>query len=209
MSSASQDNTPDVNRLLQDLQDDRFWVREQAAEALGYSASQAAIAGLLHALEDKTSTVRERAAEALARIGSEPALTGLLGTLGNEKVAAMLTPAGSKEVSDQRTDRLHQALRHDHYAQRWQAAQALWKLEGAQAIEALLQALQEPEPKTPDQIRQDPDPASIADRPDEDTLFDALSRQDFQTAWHLAQDLVQMDAEYAAMIFERVLDLTT
>src|SRR5687767_38618 len=201
MNSASQDNTPDVSQLLQDLRDDRFWVRERAAEALGYRGSQAAISGLLRALQDVTSTVRERAAESLARIGSEQALAGLLDTLGNEKVTEMLTRAGSKEVLDhvhhiraeQTTDTLHQALHHDLYAQRWQAAQALWQLKGAQAIEALLQALQEPEPEGRDQIARPESRQDISDRPDEYTLFDALSRQDFQAAWHLAQDLVRMD----------------
>jgi HEAT repeat protein len=217
MTSASPDHTPDVKELLRDLRDDRFWVRERAAETLGYRRSQAAITGLLAALGDVTSTVRERAAEALVRIGSEEALTRLHDTLGREKVTEILSRTGLQEVVDdvqqihleQTTDTLYEALRHDLHAERWKGAQALWKLKGAQAIEAFLQALQEPEPESQHQIRQDASPAFIPDRPDEYTLLDLLAGQDFQAAWRLAQDLVQVDAEYAAMIFERVLDLTT
>jgi HEAT repeat protein len=217
MTSASQDNVSDVSQLLKDLRDDRFWVRERAAETLGYRRSQAAVTGLLAALGDATSTVRDRAAEALVRIGSEEALTGLHDTLGREKVTEILSRTGLQEVVDdvqqihleQTTDTLYEALRHDLHAERWQAAQGLWKLQGAQAIEALLQALREPEPESQHQSQQDARPASISDRPDEYTLLDILARQDFQAAWRLAQDLVQVDAGYAAMIFERVLDLTT
>ncbi len=81
MTSAPQDDAPDVRQWLRDLQHDSFWVRERAAEALGYSRSPEAIRGLQNALSDTTSTVRARAAEALARIGSEHALASLFNTL--------------------------------------------------------------------------------------------------------------------------------
>ena len=216
MGSASQDDAPDVSQLLQALRDDRFWVRERAAEALGQSRSQDAIAGLLRALEDTTSTVGRRAAEALARIGSDQAVDGLLDTLGYEKTTEILTRVGSEKAvshlhhmrSQQAPDRLQQALRHDLYAQRWQAAQTLWKSNGYQAIEELLQALQESDLENRDRIRKDVSLRPLSFRPDEYTLFDTLSRQEFQAAWNIAQDLAQMDSEYAAYIFERVLDLS-
>lgn len=217
MVSASQDGAPDVSQLLQALQDDQFWIRERAAEALGYCHSQDAIAGLLQALDDTASTVRRLAAEALARIGSEQALAGLLETLGDEKATEILTRVGSKAAVahlhhrrlEQATDRLHQALRHDLYAERWQAAQTLWKFKGYQAIEDLLEALRETDLENRDRIREDASLRPIASRPDEYTLFDALSRQDFQAGWHIARELARMDAEYAAYIFERILDLET
>lgn len=216
MVSASQDDAPDISQLLQALRDDQFWVRERAAEALGQSGSQDAVAGLLQALEDRTSTVRTRAAEALARIGSDQALAGLLDTFGYEKTAEILTRVGSKRAvrrvnnmrSQQATSMLRQTLRHDLYKQRWQAAQTLWKIKGYQAIEELLQALQDADLEHRDRIREDASLTPLSCRPDEYTLFDVLSRQDFQAAWRMARDLAQMDSEYAAYIFERVLDLS-
>ncbi|MDH3603346.1 MAG: HEAT repeat domain-containing protein [Candidatus Tectomicrobia bacterium] len=216
MVSASQDDAPDVGQLLQDLRDDRFWVRERAAEALGHRRSQDAIAGLRRALEDTTSTVSKRAAEALARIGSEQAHASLFDTLGEEKATEILTRVGSKKAVrhvqhmrlEQATERWHEALRHDLYAQRWQAAQTLWKSKGYQAIEELLQALQDADLENRDRIREDASLRPLSCRPDEYTLLDALSRQDFQAGWRIARDLAQMDAEYAAYIFERVLDLS-
>ena len=212
-ASAAPGDAPDVRQLLQALRDDSFWVRERAAEALGHSRSPDAIPGLLHALQDTTSTVRERAAEALIRMGSEQALTGLLKTLGEEKANEILARVGSKEAmdqvhqmrSEQVANRLQQDLRHDLYMQRWHAAQALWKLKGAQAIDDLLQALQEADPEAK-RLRPGASPRALFDQPDEYTLFEALSHQHFRTAWDMARDLAQMDPEYAAMVCERVLE---
>jgi HEAT repeat protein len=167
-------------------------------------------------LEDPTSTVRRRAAEALAHIGSDEAITGLLDTLGDEKTTEILTRAGSKQAVghvhrtrlQHTTGKLHQTLRHDLYAQRWRAAQTLWKIKGYQAIEDLLQALQDADLENRDRLREDARWRPLSSRPDEYTLWDTLSRQEFQAAWHIARDLARMDSEYAAYIFERVLDLS-
>ncbi|ETX07360.1 HEAT repeat domain-containing protein [Candidatus Entotheonella palauensis] len=213
MTFASQADAPDISQLLHALRSDSFWVRERAAEALGHSRSQDAIADLVGALEDTTSTVRERAAEALARIGSEQALAGLFDTLGEEKANEILARARSNEAvdrahqahSEQTIDQLQKDLRHEFYARRWRAAQALWKFQGSQVVEDLLQALQEPAPELSSRILDD----SISSRPDEYILFDALYRRDFQAAWYIARDLARINSDYAAIVFERVLELTS
>jgi HEAT repeat protein len=214
-TSVARDGEPDLHPLLQALRDDAFWVREKAAEALGASRSPDAVSGLLSALEDRTSTVRERAAEALARIGSERALRGLSATLGEKKANEILARVGATEAveqagpmpEEQMTSALQQDLRHDLYEQRWHAAQELWNLQGFQAVEDLLQALQEPALEHRSHTPNDVAAGSPISRPDEYTLFDVLSHREFQAGWHLAQDLVRMDPEYAAYVFERVLDL--
>ncbi len=105
------------------------------------------------------------------------------------------------------TDELHHALRHGVYAEKWRAAQTLWRLEGSRVIEVLLHVLQEPAPGSGD--REDANADGTVAKADEYTLFDALFRQDFQAAWHMAQDLAQMNTDYAFIVFERVLELTS
>jgi HEAT repeat protein len=209
--AASPDDDSNLRQLLQDLQNDAFWVRERAAEALGRHASPEAIAALQGALDDATATVRERAAEALGRIGSDPALAGLADALGERQASETLARLGAHEAvarlqhvrTAAEVERLRQDLRHSLYERRWDAAQALWALQGAPAVEALLQALRESSLPGQPQI----EPRPLADGPDEYIIFDALSRREFQAAWNMARDLVRMDAEYGVMVCERVLDL--
>ncbi|PON12124.1 hypothetical protein C2W62_41265 [Candidatus Entotheonella serta] len=202
-TSSSQGHAPDIGLLLRDLRHDAFWIRERAAEALGDSRSPEAVSGLLSALADATSTVRERVAEALARIGSDQALAGLKETLGEKEANDVLRRVWAKQAVDERhqirleqiTDALHHALSHGAYAERWRAAQTLWRLEGSQMIEALLQVLQVSDVEHRAQGRAEASPNPPASRPDEYMLFDALSRQDFQAAWQMARDLARRNSD--------------
>ncbi len=69
-----------VPRLVNELSNDKYWVRWEATKALGQIADKSSSQALVAALEDKEFDVRWLAAEALIRIGKaamEPLLTAL------------------------------------------------------------------------------------------------------------------------------------
>jgi hypothetical protein len=105
--------------LFHALEDETFWVREIATEALGeIGPEEGVVPALIHALEDSSGDVAEAAAEALGEIGPK---------------AAEAVPALIQALEDGRS-----AVRHD-------AASALGKI-GPQAVEAvpaLIRALED------------------------------------------------------------------
>jgi HEAT repeat protein/energy-coupling factor transporter ATP-binding protein EcfA2 len=136
-----------VDSLIENLGDEKLWVRRSAVEALGDIGSDRAIEGLAGVLaKDRYGGVRWRAAEALGRIGSEqgvaPLLTALfaedkdsyvrwraaeaLGRIGSEQAVAPLLEALAKEKDG---------------GVRWRAAEALGRIGSEQAVAPLLEAL--------------------------------------------------------------------
>ena len=78
---------PAVPALVDALKDSDYWVRWQAAEALGKIEDNSAVPALTEALLDNDHYVRERAVEALVKIG-KPAAPVLINVLkdGNERL---------------------------------------------------------------------------------------------------------------------------
>jgi HEAT repeat protein len=62
---------PAVPALIQALQDQEWWVREAAAEALGVIGDPQAVPALLEVLQDKEGRVRRAAAWALRKINAK------------------------------------------------------------------------------------------------------------------------------------------
>jgi vesicle coat complex subunit len=103
-----------VPLLVQALQDEAWWVRKAACEALGKIGDPQAIPPLLQALQDEAWWVRKAACEALGAIGDPQAIPPLL-----------------------------QALQDEAWWVRKAACEALGKIGDPQAIPPLLQALQD------------------------------------------------------------------
>lgn len=92
-----------VPALLQRLQDERWWVRQATAKALGRIADPQTVQALCLALEDKDWSVRRAAAEALGRIGDTSAITPLCYCLGDEVEEVRRTAAEALgEIGDRK-----------------------------------------------------------------------------------------------------------
>jgi HEAT repeat protein len=99
-----------VGALTEALSSKKYWVRWEAAKALGQIGSPNAVQALIRALEDDESDVRWLAAEGLITIGQEalgPLLTALI-----EHADSLLLREGAHHVfyDTHRTD-LHEILR--------------------------------------------------------------------------------------------------
>ncbi|KAB0239985.1 TIR domain-containing protein [Microcystis aeruginosa EAWAG127a] len=134
-----------VNELNQALEDSDWFVRWNAAEALGNIGSETAIPGLLKALKDSDWSVRSSAALALGNIGSETAIPGLLKALEDSDrfVRGKAAEALGKISSETAIPGLLKALEHSDVYVRWKAAEALGKIGSETAIPGLLKALED------------------------------------------------------------------
>ena len=134
-----------VNELNQALEDSDWFVRWNAAEALGNIGSETAIPGLLKALEDSDRFVRGKAAEALGKISSETAIPGLLKALEHSDVYVRWKAAEAlgKIGSETAIPGLLKALEDSNKDVRMYAAEALGKISSETAIAGLLKALKD------------------------------------------------------------------
>ena len=155
---------PAVEPLITVLNDERSYVRESAAEALGMIGDANAEEALIAALKDKDPTVQERAAEALGNIGDlrafepligvlkgsysdvhnsiEKALDKLITKVNDEKQKAIYFIAkGSWEecikIGEPAIEPLITALKDDNSEVRKNATETLGKIGGNRAVEAL------------------------------------------------------------------------
>ncbi|MCA2700030.1 MAG: HEAT repeat domain-containing protein [Microcystis sp. M179S2] len=134
-----------VNELNQALEDSDWFVRWNAAEALGNIGSETAIPGLLKALEHSDRFVRGKAAEALGKISSETAIPGLLKALEHSDVYVRWKAAEAlgKIGSETAIPGLLKALEDSNKDVRMYAAEALGKISSETAIPGLLKALED------------------------------------------------------------------
>ncbi len=72
-----------VDRWLGDLQHRHWWVRADAARALGFVEARSAQPAIMHALDDAHAEVRAAAVEAVGRLGDLSAIPALLGHLAD------------------------------------------------------------------------------------------------------------------------------
>ena len=191
---------------------------EQLGAILGHQAlidtltrmdADVAVTGLLQVLNNHRSPCREQALAALAHIGSEAAMTGLIKatTDSDAQIRTQAVAHLNKQASLPATDVLHHALRHDDYERRWQSAQALWDLKGSQAVDDLLLILQDQALHEKDRTQETQSNIPPGTELDEYQLVEALSSGDFEAGWQMARAITQFDANYAAYILERTLDL--
>lgn len=73
-----------VSRWLRGLEDRRWWVRAEAALALGLVEETAAVPGVLSLLDDVHDEVRAAAVDALGRLGPPEAIPALIARLSSE-----------------------------------------------------------------------------------------------------------------------------
>jgi HEAT repeat protein len=73
-----------VTRWLRGLEDRRWWVRAEAALALGLVGEAAAVPGVLSLLDDAHDEVRAAAVDALGRLGPPEAIPALIARLSSE-----------------------------------------------------------------------------------------------------------------------------
>ncbi|MCF3597073.1 HEAT repeat domain-containing protein [Planktothrix agardhii 1032] len=140
-----------IDELIQQLSDSNYWVRWNAAEALGNlgSASETVIEALLNALSDSNHGVRYYAAEALGKLGnaSGTVIEALLNALSDSDDEVRLNAAEALNdlgnTSGTVIEALLNALSDSDDEVRQNAAEALGKLGKASetVIEALLNAL--------------------------------------------------------------------
>ncbi|NES19431.1 MAG: hypothetical protein F6K41_10995 [Symploca sp. SIO3E6] len=136
-----------IPRLLQAFQDEDYYVRWSAAEALGKMGSPEAISGLLNVFQDEDENyyVRWGTAKALGNLGSPEVIPELLKVLQGEDsslrwvIANALGNLGSPKA----IPGLFNALQDEDSSVRCSAAEALGNLSSPKVIPRLLNALQD------------------------------------------------------------------
>lgn len=136
-----------VPDLLFALREDDLWVRVAATEGL-IRIGSASVEGLLTALNHQNRAVRRASAKALGKIGDDRAVTGLRAALldSDMDVRRFAAQAIGRIGSEETVDALSDALRDDSDKVRKAAAGALVAI-GQPSIPALLEALDDPEPR--------------------------------------------------------------
>ena len=86
-----------VPRLVQELSNDKYWVRWEVTKALGQIADKSSAEALVKALEDREFDVRWLAAEALIHIGRD-AIEPLLLALANHGDRSIMLRNGAHHV---------------------------------------------------------------------------------------------------------------
>lgn len=128
------------------LKDANPAVRHHAAHTLGKIGDRHAADALMQALHDTDAAVVMKTAFALGQIGDERAIPALVGVLGHEDgevrsaLVNVLDTFGSPAVQP-----LMQALEHERWQVREQAADALGVIGSREALPALVKALQDPQ----------------------------------------------------------------
>lgn len=99
-----------VGPLTEALSSEKYWVRWEAAKALGQIGSSTAVQSLIRALEDNESDVRWLAAEGLIAIGQE-AMEPLLIALIEHADSLLLREGAHHVFYDMHRHDLHEILR--------------------------------------------------------------------------------------------------
>jgi len=125
------------------LTDKKSWVRQHAAEALGYVKGKGAVEPLIGALNDKNSFVRTEAAKALGKIKDLHAVEPLLTTLRDENSSTRGEAAKALgELKDTRAvETLIIALTDKKSWVRQHAAKALGEIKDNRGVEPLIATL--------------------------------------------------------------------
>jgi HEAT repeat protein len=132
--------------LLDLLRDADPLVRHHAAHVLGKIGDPRASDALIDALQDHDATVLAKAAFALGRIGDARAITALVGLLGHDSRELQSTLVTVLEgFGPPAVPALLDALQHERWQVREQAAYILGALASAAARPALMKALEDRE----------------------------------------------------------------
>jgi HEAT repeat protein len=134
-----------VDPLIRALKDSDYFVRQNAAEALGKIGSDKVVGALIRALKDSDSYMRRNAAEALGKIGSDKAVDSLILGLkdSDDFVRRKAAEALIKIGSDKAVDPLILALKDSDGYMRWNATEALGKIGSDKAVDPLMLALKD------------------------------------------------------------------
>jgi HEAT repeat protein len=130
-------------QMIAALKDEQYWVRHEAAQALGELGDARAVEPLIAALKDEYPEVREGAAQALGKIG-EPAVEPLIAALKDEyrEVREGVAQALGELGDARAVEPLIAALKDEDSWVRHVAAQGLVKI-GEPAVEPLIAALKD------------------------------------------------------------------
>jgi HEAT repeat protein len=139
-------DTSAITGLTSLLRDNRYFVREQAARALG-QMGEPAVDMLLEMAGSSTPATREAAIEALGVAGTVRAVDRVIEALSdaNPNVRSVAVRALGESASDRAVPHLMAVLRDDSSALRGQAAASLARL-GAAALPSLITALRDVKP---------------------------------------------------------------
>ena len=134
-----------VEQLLEVLDDDAWYVRQHAAEALGEIGDPHAIQPLIEVLDDSEQLVCNAAADALVKLGS-PAVDALCAALRHSRDAVQRAAAGVlADIGDARAVVPIISLLQDEDPRLVNsAATALGKLRDPRAVQPLLDILENP-----------------------------------------------------------------
>ena len=132
-----------VDLLVKTLSDDRWWHRNDAAEALGQLGNKRAVDPLIKALSDDYRWVRDAAAEALGHLGDKRAVDPLIKALADENSDVREHAAGALgQLGDKRAfDPLIKGLADKDAMVRKATAEALGQLGDKRAVDPLIKAL--------------------------------------------------------------------
>src|SRR5262245_4941219 len=134
------------NRLTRALSDESWYVRGEAARALGRTGEKSVAPLLLPLIKDENWFVRASALDAISRLGvqgDDPTLSPLLASPDSFLRAGGLSVAINRS-SDSQT--LERALRDSEPIVRRAAAHAAGELKAASAVEALIDLLKDEDP---------------------------------------------------------------
>jgi HEAT repeat protein len=133
-----------LSPLIAALRDQNWYVRQDAAKALGQIGGARAVEPLIAALRDQDRDIHEAAAEALGQIGDARAVDPLIAALRDQNGYVREAAAEALgQIGDARTvDPLIAALR-DQNGYILAAARALGQIGDARAVEPLIATLQD------------------------------------------------------------------
>ncbi len=129
--------------MINALNHENYYVRSNAAKALGNIGNEAAVSALINALNDKNSDVRMRATIGLGKIGNEVAVSALINALNHENyyVRSNAAEALGNIGNQAAVSALINALNDKNSDVRSNAAEALGNIGNQAAVSALINAL--------------------------------------------------------------------
>jgi HEAT repeat protein len=133
---------PQIAEYIALLKHQNDYVRQDAAEALGKTHDDSAIAALIETLQDKHDIVRRIAAEALEKMGDASAVPGLIEALNDEEPSVCLnaTKALGRIGDITAVPALIETMKDENGDVRQAAAEALGKIGDSSAVPALIEA---------------------------------------------------------------------
>ncbi|NET06988.1 MAG: TIR domain-containing protein [Symploca sp. SIO2B6] len=188
------------------LEDQHYYVRRRAADALGNIGTEAAVPALIRALEDEDSDVRVTAAETLGKIGSQAAIDALISALEAQDYSVRWSAASAlgKIGSEAAIIALIRTLEAQDYSVRESVASALGDIGSEAAIPALISALEAQDYSV--RWRAAEALGKIGSEAAIPALIRTLEAQDYSVRWRAAEALGKIGSEAAIPALIRTLE---